>query len=1153
MPPSLFMHKLLEERQQRQGKSFNDEKNIQTATRMSDDEMDDQREEAEVGKVYRGSIVTNIESEVSKRHMVWQTREDGEQFPTFRVRKSITLENGMILIEDEYRTNYNCEGEFKEIEYNEPESPTKAMKKLFQVEKKPKKKKKDKKSPDKSRDSETIEGSNGPSSAELEVPLFESEEEEIEDDNKLAAAVAEAAEIARREAEEDARRKAEEEEAERARKQAEEEEAAERARQKQAEEDELAAKQRAAAAAEEEMERQRKKEMETKLKASQEALAQRKKEAAVKRASLQAEAEAKKEADRRRQLKRSKWEPAAIWVYSPGKAKSIQEEMTEEEKERKRRNKNKIFIGVWSFGAGPDEEDQAQSLEQEEQSDDEYYKGWKPLKDVIVYPPGYELPPDIIMSKRKKGVVDGLWCYNPGSEPSDDDDDWKPDNMENILVCPPGKMPPRGIKVQGKWACKSTNGKWPPLIQPPQKALVYPKARLPTKAIPYLDAAATISSGKKQVVPKVRKICFGVWSHGNMDPGDDVIDRWKPQPVLMYEDGDDPVGRDEEGPRGQWRCAVGAEPDEEGNWDPNDVRFYVPGVTPPKDEISQQHPGGTWTVDPASENVQWPPPCVNPPKKATVYPQARIPSRKLREKGECIGTWMFSSGNSNDWMPQDVLMYEPGSEPTDLESSSLPHGEWTYAAGAEPDEEGNWNPEDICFYVPGESPPENTKNQPGGKWTISLEATNVQWPPSCVKPPKNAVVYPPGRIPKSRKKGTCAGKWSFAPGSEESQSGKKWSPKSVLMYEAGHEPKRVEMSSAPHGEWRVARGAKQDGEGNWNPEDVCFYVPGATPEVALKNQPGGIWMSENKVWPPPLVKTPQKATVYPKGKMPDSVDEEECVGKWMFAPGSDMAERIDSWNPQQVILYEQGSEPAGLEDSSTPHGRWGYAPGAEPDMEGNWNPDDVWFFASDETPPDDDDWQAMGVWTFAPGLPPEALMTPPGKMKARISVQKSPPWKSPYVPSGFDDGEPKPKMIWVYPEEKLPTRGRLMGKTGIWAYGPDSKHKKIPKEAVHIYEGGILPDNLDKSIPNGLWGCPHDAVPDGNGDWKPEDMRFCPPGETPPTDWVPKGKWIFPPTWLGARRMDWYHFDYSEGQTTRESQILNLDSELSDLNFVDNA
>ena len=91
----------------------------------------------------------------------------------------------------------------------------------------------------------------------------------------------------------------------------------------------------------------------------------------------------------------------------------------------------------------------------------------------------------------------------------------------------------------------------------------------------------------------------------------------------------------------------------------------------------------------------------------------------------------------------------------------------------------------------------------------------VQWPPPRIKPPQKGVVYAPGRIPKSRKKDMCLGKWSFAPGSKDSKSGKDWAPKNVLVYDSGHEPSNIDASSTPHGEWRVAPGAKQDEQGNW--------------------------------------------------------------------------------------------------------------------------------------------------------------------------------------------------------------------------------------------------------------------------------------------------------------------------------------------------
>ena len=69
-------------------------------------------EKPAVGKTYKGSLVVNIEEERS-------TRPNG----VVRVRKSIELDSGMILLEDVYEDKQKIEGEYKELEYKEVPSP----------------------------------------------------------------------------------------------------------------------------------------------------------------------------------------------------------------------------------------------------------------------------------------------------------------------------------------------------------------------------------------------------------------------------------------------------------------------------------------------------------------------------------------------------------------------------------------------------------------------------------------------------------------------------------------------------------------------------------------------------------------------------------------------------------------------------------------------------------------------------------------------------------------------------------------------------------------------------------------------------------------------------------------------------------------------
>ena len=62
------------------------------------------------------------------------------------------------------------------------------------------------------------------------------------------------------------------------------------------------------------------------------------------------------------------------------------------------------------FEAGPEDGAAAPPPHQQDDQlpgavDENYYKGWKPLKDVIVYPPGHDLPSDIVMARRKKSIL----------------------------------------------------------------------------------------------------------------------------------------------------------------------------------------------------------------------------------------------------------------------------------------------------------------------------------------------------------------------------------------------------------------------------------------------------------------------------------------------------------------------------------------------------------------------------------------------------------------------------------------------------------------------------------------------------------------------------------------------------------------------------
>ncbi|KAL3906398.1 MAG: hypothetical protein SGILL_009287, partial [Bacillariaceae sp.] len=156
-----------------------------------------------VGSTYRNNIVTNIDEEVNDL-------KNGK----VKIRRLITLDDGMIVVEDALYDFEEIVGEYKELQYNEIDFPDISPTKMKSPKKSPKKKKK--------KDKESEDTVPAP-------PDLESEDDGAEEELKRRAEEAarrKAEENARLEAEETARREAEEsarlEEEERRRREAEE-------------------------------------------------------------------------------------------------------------------------------------------------------------------------------------------------------------------------------------------------------------------------------------------------------------------------------------------------------------------------------------------------------------------------------------------------------------------------------------------------------------------------------------------------------------------------------------------------------------------------------------------------------------------------------------------------------------------------------------------------------------------------------------------------------------------------------------------------------------------------------------------------------------------------------------------------------------------
>lgn len=175
---------------------------------------------------------------------------------------------------------------------------------------------------------------------------------------------------------------------------------------------------------------------------------------------------------------------------------------------------------------------------------------------------------------------------------SQDEDDWSPSNS---LVYPPGIRPDNGIRICGKWAFPAErNVSWPPPMS--RTAWVYPSAFAP--------AAKTCKTQ-------------GVWKFvHDLEP--EGASKWKPQQIEIH----GLKGRlDDTRPYGSWGIRKGAVPNEELNWEPQDIWFYPPGEQPMDDCETR----GRWAFPRGKLDVSWPPPVVESPRKARPVGKLKIP------------------------------------------------------------------------------------------------------------------------------------------------------------------------------------------------------------------------------------------------------------------------------------------------------------------------------------------------------------------------------------------------------------------------------------------------------------------------------------------------------------------------------------------------
>jgi len=487
--------------------------------------------------------------------------------------------------------------------------------------------------------------------------------------------------------------------------------------------------------------------------------------------------------------------------------------------------------------------------------------------------------------------------------------------------------------------------------------------------------------------------------------------------------------------------------------------------------------------------------------------------------------------NNGQWKPEDVLFYPPDESPAD-DCNTL--GKWALGDNEEwpPASDGPKKPQrsHSPHYVgargrqPAEDIPEEIRGVPG---KLPPWQTDDDWKDG------KAVVYPKGQAPKDNNDNVSRGTWRSKDTLPDD-----WIPQEVIIYPQHAAP----SDDTPNGVWGTDPTSKPDENGQYKPKDVVFYPPSETPDEEVT--PRGKWaLGEKKKWPPPtespkqprrtfspympresdtknqpeMVGTiplnddddwvPIKALVFSRQKAPDeNKADEEPKGVWKSKDPLP-----DDWIPKEVIIYPKDAKI----DEDTPNGVWGTNLNSEPSNNGQWKPEDVLFYPPDESPADD--CNTLGKWALGdneewppasdgPKKPqrshsphyvgargrqpaediPEEIRGVPGKL---------PPWQT-------DDDWKDGKAV-VYPKGQAPKDNNDNVSRGTWRSKDTLPDDWIPQEVI-IYPQHAAPSD---DTPNGVWGTDPTSKPDENGQYKPKDVVFYPPSETPDEEVVPRGRW----------------------------------------------
>ncbi|KAL3916663.1 MAG: hypothetical protein SGILL_005073 [Bacillariaceae sp.] len=956
-----------------------------------------------VGSTYRNNIVTKVDEEV-------KDLKNGK----VKIRRLITLDDGMIVIEDALYDFEEIVGEYKELQYNEIDFPD-----ISPTKKKSPKKKKRK---DKGRDESPV-----PSPPDLDS----------EDDDAAEELRRKMEEVARREAEEKSRLEAED---------AARREAEERARLEEEERRRREAEDQARRAAEERM----------RLEEEQ----RRRREAEEERRRSEAE-----EADRIKRLCEA-WKPQRMVAYTS------------------------------------DNEDKTDPLRSIWKSPSSYDTSEWPEKEVILYPPNKSLPST---ARNDKSTPNGYWCYYDALlQPCEEDTEWIPQSSTSeaqFLVLLPGQEPPRGANVLiGEW-CMDASTVWPPRKEP-KTCIVYPPNTSPPSTAGDEDE------------------CRGIWTIGDGFPDVDKDD-WNLSNVLVYETGHGPSPIDPEKPQGPCGVAKGASPNENGAYDPEDLWFVFPGEDVPSDD--EWNCLGIWVLD-TKDDSNWIP-FKEPPTPMTVHHKDNVNDSKNRAKGSNHEKAIWISHpdvKASKWVPQKVMSYKSGHAPKDLDPS-LPQGLWGRVPNAKRDLSGNFEPTATWCVFPGEDPPSDDEWECMGVW---IADSDEEWKPYDEAPtPRMFNVAHPRQLKEdSDEQGTAI--WRIGDGYPDIDDDN-WTLAPVKAYEFGDEPE--DLSEMANGLWGRAVDAEPDENGNFDPKDTWFIYPGDTSPGDDEWNCCGVWTVDDPAdacvqWPPyeeseipaQAQEGPLLATIFPAKKaIKESVETGKYKGIWKYSPGKKVMDA--GKKPRDVLLYMDASD-VDEKVLNKRGGVWGFAPGAEPDSEGNYSPCDLWCFAAGETPPPDDEWEATGVWIpKEPPKPATPKLSSPSTHSQSSTISRD--------SNGVRITERKErvrrfkKSAWVFPDEEHAPPGQQNNLQGVWSTPPGDqpggklgvKYKDGEPMEVVIHKKGKQPSESDlKKTAFGKWGYHKDAQPNDKGIMDPKDIIFFPPGVDCGSDVNEEGMWTCP-------------------------------------------